>query len=54
MAEKECIMNIKNVEDIVSYMRKIKDPSNSSLLIQKAIAYQDDVIPLALKRICKS
>ena len=54
MAEKECIMNIKNAEDIVSYMRKIKDPSNSSLLIQKAIAYQDDVIPLALKRICKS
>ncbi len=54
MAEKECIMNLKNAEDIVSFMRKIKDPSNSSFLIQKAIAYQDDVIPLVLKRICKS
>ena len=54
MAENECIMNIKNAEDIVSYMRKIKDPLNRNLLIQKAIAYQDDVIPLVLKRICKS
>lgn len=54
ISEKECIMNLKNAEDIVSYMRKLKDPSNSSLLIQKAIEYQDDVIPLVLKRICKS
>lgn len=54
MAEKECIMNLKNAEDIVSYMRKVKEPLNCSLLIQKAIAYQDDVIPLVLKRICKS
>ncbi|MDE7250384.1 MAG: hypothetical protein K2N82_10995 [Lachnospiraceae bacterium] len=54
MAEKECIMNLKNAEDIVSYMRKIKDPSNSSFLIQKAIEYQADVIPLVLKRICRS
>ena len=33
MAEKACIENLKNAEDIVSYMRKIKDSSNSSLLI---------------------
>lgn len=34
-AEKEYIINLNKAEDIVSYMRKIKDPSNSSLLIQK-------------------
>lgn len=54
MTEKECVENLKNAEDIVSYMRKVKDPNNISLLIQKAIAYQDDVMPLVLKRICKS
>lgn len=54
LAEKECIMNLNKAEEIVSYMRKIKDPSNSSLLIQKAIEYQDDVMPLVLKRIYTS
>lgn len=54
MAEKECIMNLNNAEDIVSYMKKMKDPSNCSLLIQKAIEYQDDVVPLVLKKVCKS
>lgn len=54
MAEKEYIMNLKDAEDIVSYMRKIKDPVNSNILIQTAIAYQDDVVPLVLKKICKS
>ena len=54
LAEKECIMNLNEPEDIVSYMRKIKDPSNISLLIQKAIKYQDKVMPLVLKRICTS
>lgn len=39
LAEKESIINLNKAEDIVSYMRKIKDPSNSSLLIQKAIEY---------------
>ncbi len=54
MAEKECIMNLNNAEDIVSYMKKMKDPSNCSLLIQKAIEYQEDVVPLVLKKVCKS
>ncbi len=44
-------MNLNKAEDLVSYMRKIKDPFNSSCLIQKAIEYQDDVMPLVLKRI---
>lgn len=52
--ERECIMGLNRAEDIVSYMRKIKDPSNSALLIQKALEYQDDVIPLVLKKICTS
>lgn len=54
LAEQEYIMKLKKAEDIVAYMRKIKDNSNTSLLIQKALEYQDDVIPLALKKICTS
>lgn len=54
MAERQYIMKLENAEDIVSYMRKIKDVSNTSLLMQTAIAYQDDVMPLVLKRICRS
>ncbi len=54
MAEKECIRNLNKAEDIVSYMRKSKDILNFSFLLQKAIAHQDEVIPLALKRICTS
>lgn len=53
-AERECIMSLKNAEDIVLYMRKVKDPVNNDLLIRKAIANQDNVMPLVLKRICKS
>jgi hypothetical protein len=52
--EKESIMNLCKVEDIVLYMRKIKDPANSSLLLEKAIDYQDDIMPLVLKKICTS
>lgn len=54
LAEKECIMNLDRAEDIVSYMRKIKDPSNISLLIQRALEYQDEVMPLIMKKICVS
>lgn len=52
--EKENITNLVKAEDIVSYMRRIKDPSNSSLLIEKALEYQDTIMPLVLKRICTS
>ena len=54
ITEKEYIMNLKEAEDIVSYMRKIKEQSNLSFLIQKAIEYQDEVMPLVLKKICTS
>lgn len=52
--EKENIMNLCKVEEIVLYMRKIKDPANSSLLLEKAIDYQNEIMPLVLKRICTS
>ncbi|MFA9465012.1 MAG: hypothetical protein ACERKN_12080 [Velocimicrobium sp.] len=52
--EKENIMNLCKAEDIVLYMRKIKDPANSSLLLEKAIDYQDNIMPLVLKRISTS
>lgn len=52
--EKENIMNLCKVEDIVLYMRKIKDPANSSLLLEKALDYQNEIMPLVLKRICTS
>lgn len=54
LAEKEQIMNLDKAEDIVSCMRKIKDPANISLLIGKAIEYQDEVAPIVLKKICRS
>lgn len=52
--EKENIMNLCKAEDIVLYMRKIKDPANSSLLLEKALDYQDEIMPLVLKKICTS
>lgn len=39
LAEKEYILNLNKAEDIVSCMRKIKDPTNSSILIQKALEH---------------
>ena len=54
LAEKEYLTNLNKPEDIVSYMRKIKEPLNRELLIKKAIEYQDDVMPLVLKKICTS
>ena len=54
MAEKDYIMNLNRAEEIVSYMRKLKNPVNRDLLIQKALDYQDDVLPLVLKKICTS
>ena len=54
MSEREYIESLKNPEDIVSCMRKIQDPANTYLLIRKAIAYQDEVVSLVLKKICRS
>lgn len=51
---KENIINLSKAEDIVLYMRKIKDPQNSNILLEKAIYFQDDIMPLILKRICTS
>ncbi len=54
MAEKDHIMNLNRAEDIVSSMRKFKDPVNSGVLLQKALDYQNEVMPLVLKKICTS
>ena len=51
LTEKEYITNLHKPEDIISYMRKIKEPTNRSVLIQKAIEYQDDIMPLLFKKI---
>lgn len=50
LAEREHIMNVTEAKDIVSCMRKLKDPVNVGRLIQKAIEYQEDIMPLVLKR----
>jgi len=52
--EKDFIMNLSNAEDIVSYMRKVRDQANSGLLIERAIGCQDDVMPLIFKRLSTS
>lgn len=54
LVEKEAIMNLNNAQDIVTFMRKIKDSVNTLLLMEKALAYQDEVIPLVLEKLCKS
>lgn len=52
--EKEQINLSETAENIVKFMRKIKDPINSDLLIRKALAMQDEVVPLILKRLLTS
>ena len=52
--EREAIAALTDAEDIVTYMRKIKEPANSDFLIRKALAYQETVVPLVLKRLIKS
>lgn len=54
LVEKEAVMNLNNAQDIVTFMRKIKDSVNTHLLMEKALAYQDEVIPLVLQKLCKS
>ena len=54
LTEKAYVMNLRKTEDIVPCMRKIKDSVNTGLLIRTAIEYQDEVMPLVLKKICRS
>lgn len=52
--EKEQIDQCETADDITKFMRKIKDPINSNFLIGKALAMQDEVVPLLLKRLLTS
>ncbi len=54
LMEKEAIMNLNNAQDIVTFMRKMKDSVNTRSLMEKALAYQDEVMPLVLEKLCKS
>lgn len=50
LTEKAYVMNLSKAEDIVPCMRKIRDSVNTGLLIRTAIEYQDEVMPLVLKK----
>jgi len=52
--EKEQILKIDTVEDVIKYMRKIKELQNRNLLVEKALAMQEDIMPLILKRLLTS
>ena len=52
--EKEQILKIDTAEDVIKYMRKIKELQNRNLIVEKALAMQVDVVPLILKRLLTS
>lgn len=52
--EKQNIQEIDSAEDVIKYMRKIKEPYNRQWLIEKALDMQEEVVPLILKRILTS
>lgn len=49
--ERQYIEHLSNPQDIMRYMRKIKDVNNRCLLIEKVLAYQEDVIPLIISKL---
>lgn len=49
--EKEQILKIDTAEDVIKYMRKIKEIQNRYLLVEKALALEENVMPLILKRL---
>lgn len=52
--EKEGICGISSADEVIKYMRKIKELSNREALLNKALAMQDEVVPLVLKRLTTS
>lgn len=52
--EKEGILKCDTAEEIVQYMRKMKEPQNRFLLIAKALESQEEIMPLILKRLLTS
>lgn len=52
--EKNQILKSDTPEDVMKYLRKIKELQNRNLLVEKALAMQEDIIPLILKRLLTS
>lgn len=52
--EKNQILRSDTAEEIIKYMRKIKEPQNRNLIVEKALSMQEDVMPLILKRLLTS
>lgn len=53
-AEKEAIFRISRADEVIKYMRKIKELQNREALLNKALDMQEKVIPLVLKRLATS
>lgn len=53
-AEKKAIFGISSADEVIKYMRKIKELQNREALLNKALDMQDEVIPLVLKRLVTS
>lgn len=52
--EREQILQINQAEEAIQCMRKIKEPQNRGILLEKVLSMQDDVMPLILKRLVNS
>ncbi len=48
--ELQCISELSSSEEIVNYMRKLKSIANAPQIISKALVYEDETMPLILKR----
>lgn len=53
-SEKQQIFQISTAEDVIKYMRKLKEMQNRGTLVEKALSMQEEVVPLILKRLLKS
>ncbi len=49
--EKKQILWIDTAEDVIKYMRRIKEPQNRNIIVGKALTMQEDVMPLIFKRL---
>lgn len=52
--EKNQILRSDTPEDVIKHMRKIRDPQNRNLIVEKALSMQENVMPLILKRLLTS
>ncbi len=52
--EKEQILKCQTVEEVIKYMRKIKELQNRNLITDKAIDMQEEIMPLILNRLLTS